>query len=155
MAKGQGKHGSLADRLESHAVEHRPGRRRRRAGAGRRWTGDRCPALAPAIGGKWIGWLGDVSALSAEALADVEQQLEALGMVPIHLSLAQVEKFYHGFSNRVLWSLFDYLIDRVPVDATGWKAYEEVKTVAGRTPDDFRDHTNMSSSISEVEAILT
>ena len=28
-----------------------------------------------------------------------------------------------GFSNRVLWPLFHYLIDRVPVDADGWDAY--------------------------------
>ena len=47
-------------------------------------------------------------------------------IVPVHLSGDQVDRYYHGFSNRVLWPLFHYLIDRLPIDLSGWDAYREV-----------------------------
>jgi trehalose 6-phosphate synthase/phosphatase len=47
----------------------------------------------------------------------------------VHLSHDQVDRYYDGFSNRVLWPLFHYLIDRVPVNATGWNAYQEVNEI--------------------------
>ena len=77
-------------------------------------------------GGLWIGWPGDVSQLTEAQRAAVDQQLRGRGIVPVHLSSQHVDRFYHGFANRVLWPLFHYLIDRVPVDAAGWDAYREV-----------------------------
>jgi trehalose 6-phosphate synthase/phosphatase len=47
-------------------------------------------------------------------------------MVPVHLSGDQIERSYYGFANRVLWPLFHYSIDRVPVDTAGWDAYRDV-----------------------------
>jgi trehalose 6-phosphate synthase/phosphatase len=47
-------------------------------------------------------------------------------IVPVHLSADQVDRFYQGFANPVLWPVFHYLIDRVPIDGTGWDAYREV-----------------------------
>jgi trehalose 6-phosphate synthase/phosphatase len=47
-------------------------------------------------------------------------------MVPVHLSSDQIDGCYHGFANRVLWPLFHYSVDRVPVDAGGWDAYRDV-----------------------------
>lgn len=47
-------------------------------------------------------------------------------MVPVPLTTAQIDRFLYGFTNRLLWPLFHYLLDRVPVDATGWTAYQEV-----------------------------
>ncbi|MEZ5418893.1 MAG: bifunctional alpha,alpha-trehalose-phosphate synthase (UDP-forming)/trehalose-phosphatase [Vicinamibacterales bacterium] len=77
-------------------------------------------------GGLWIGWPGETPALDAAGRADLEQQLETHGIVPVHLSSEQVERHYNGFSNRVLWPFCHYLIDRVPLDATGWGAYRQV-----------------------------
>ncbi|MGE3470045.1 MAG: bifunctional alpha,alpha-trehalose-phosphate synthase (UDP-forming)/trehalose-phosphatase [Vicinamibacterales bacterium] len=76
--------------------------------------------------GLWIGWPGDVSSYSAEQLAGLSQMLEERAIVPVYLSGDQVKRHYHGFANRVLWPLLHYLIDRVPVDATGWEAYRQV-----------------------------
>jgi trehalose 6-phosphate synthase/phosphatase len=75
--------------------------------------------------GVWIGWPGDVSACTAEQRVALDQQLGARGIAPVHLSRDHVDRFYHGFSNRVLWPLFHYLIDRVPVGAGDWNAYRE------------------------------
>ncbi len=79
-------------------------------------------------GGVWLGWPGDVSRFSAEQRAELDRLLADQAIVPVHLSRDEVERYYHGFSNRVLWPLFHYLIDRVPVDTTGWAAYRQVNT---------------------------
>jgi trehalose 6-phosphate synthase/phosphatase len=76
--------------------------------------------------GLWIGWPGDVSRFGAEQRTELAQALQARAIVPVYLSSDHVDRYYHGFSNRVLWPLFHYLIDRVPVDATGWEAYRQV-----------------------------
>ena len=76
--------------------------------------------------GRWIGWPGDVSRFTSPQRANLDEQLRARAIVPVYLSREHIERFYHGFSNRVLWPLFHYLIDRVPVDARGWEAYREV-----------------------------
>jgi trehalose 6-phosphate synthase/phosphatase len=73
--------------------------------------------------GVWIGWPGDVSRFTDDQRADLDSRLAESGIVPVHLSRDHVNRYYHGFSNCVLWPLFHYLIDRVPVDASGWDAY--------------------------------
>jgi len=75
--------------------------------------------------GVWIGWPGPVSRLPEEQQRALDSQLHERGLVPVHLSQDQVERYYEGFSNRVLWPLFHYQVDRVPVDASGWEAYRQ------------------------------
>ena len=76
-------------------------------------------------GGLWIGWPGDVSRLTADQRSDLERQLRQRAIAPVTLSRDHIDRYYHGFANRVLWPLFHYLIDRVPVDAAGWDAYSQ------------------------------
>ena len=71
-------------------------------------------------GGLWIGWPGDVSRFAPEHRRALDDQLRQRSIAPVHLTRDQIDRYYHGFANRVLWPLFHYLIDRVPVDATGW-----------------------------------
>jgi trehalose 6-phosphate synthase/phosphatase len=77
-------------------------------------------------GGLWIGWPGDVSAFSPAQREALDAELAQRALVPVWLAREHVDRFYHGFANRVLWPLLHYLIDRVPVDATGWDAYRQV-----------------------------
>jgi trehalose 6-phosphate synthase/phosphatase len=84
-------------------------------------------------GGLWIGWPGDLSRFSEAERAAVDAELRARGMATIHLSRDHVELGYAGFSNRVIWPLFHYLIDRVPVEAAGWEAYCEVNAAFAET----------------------
>ena len=79
-------------------------------------------------GGLWIGWPGDVSQFTPEQHADLARQLEAQAIVPVTLSREQITRYYHGFANRVLWPLFHYLIDRIPVHAARWEAYREASS---------------------------
>ncbi|QRN95648.1 bifunctional alpha,alpha-trehalose-phosphate synthase (UDP-forming)/trehalose-phosphatase [Archangium violaceum] len=77
-------------------------------------------------GGVWIGWPGDVSRLTPEQRAAVEARLAELRCVPLHLSASEVSRFYEGYSNRVLWPLCHYLIDRVPNQDRDWDVYRRV-----------------------------
>ncbi len=77
-------------------------------------------------GGLWIGWPGDVSRLSGAQRAEVERQLSALRCVPLHLSPSEVSRYYEGYSNRALWPLCHYLLDRIPRQDRDWDAYARV-----------------------------
>ena len=75
----------------------------------------------------WIGWPGDTTTLSEKTRARLDGELRDRGLAPVHLSAADVEGFYEGFSNGVLWPLFHYQIERVNMDAwRDWEAYESV-----------------------------
>ena len=76
--------------------------------------------------GLWVGWPGDTSKFSDPQRAELSRLLADRGIVPVTLSQDHVNRYYNGFSNRVLWPLFHYLIDRLPVHATGWDAYKQV-----------------------------
>jgi trehalose 6-phosphate synthase/phosphatase len=77
-------------------------------------------------GSLWFGWPGDVSAATPAQKEQLDQCLRQRGIVPVQLTDEQVDRYYHGFANRVLWPVFHYLIDRVPVETAGWDAYREV-----------------------------
>jgi trehalose 6-phosphate synthase/phosphatase len=75
--------------------------------------------------GVWIGWPGDVGNYTTSELEELEGQLRERRIQPVYLTADDARRYYDGFSNRVLWPLFHYLVDRVPVDATGWDAYRQ------------------------------
>jgi trehalose 6-phosphate synthase/phosphatase len=77
-------------------------------------------------GGLWIGWPGDVSRLSGSQRAEVESKLAALRCVPLYLSPSEVSRYYEGYSNRALWPLCHYLLDRIPRQDRDWDAYAKV-----------------------------
>ncbi|MBF5046587.1 bifunctional alpha,alpha-trehalose-phosphate synthase (UDP-forming)/trehalose-phosphatase [Aggregicoccus sp. 17bor-14] len=77
-------------------------------------------------GGLWIGWPGDVSRLNGAQRAALDVQLRELRCVPLHLSASEVSRFYEGYSNRFLWPLFHYLVERMPNQDRDWEAYRRV-----------------------------
>jgi trehalose 6-phosphate synthase/phosphatase len=78
------------------------------------------------LGGVWVGWPGDVSRLDVDGRAALEARLRELHAVPVHLGASEVARYYEGFSNGVLWPLFHYLLDRMPLDARDYDAYVRV-----------------------------
>jgi trehalose 6-phosphate synthase/phosphatase len=76
--------------------------------------------------GLWIGWPGDLSRFSQTQKQELEKKLASRRILPVSLSTDEIERYYEGFANRVLWPLFHYQVDRVPVEATGWEAYRAV-----------------------------
>ncbi len=97
-------------------------------------------SLAPAAGGLatamgtvhdqgrhvWIGSLGESSRLTAAQRADIGTRLAARRLRDVGLSAQQVRAYYEEFSNGVLWPLFHYMPDRIPLDSRGWQTYRDV-----------------------------
>src|SRR3954453_3610219 len=78
-------------------------------------------------GGVWIGWSGSTEEdLSERQRKGLEQQLSDMRLVPVPLTGAQVARYYEGYSNGVLWPLFHYLLDQIPLHVRDWDAYVEV-----------------------------
>jgi trehalose 6-phosphate synthase/phosphatase len=77
-------------------------------------------------GGLWIGWSGAPDTLTSTQQGQLDEQLAAMRLVAVPLSAEQVTRYYEGFSNGVLWPLFHYLLDQVPLHVRDWEPYAEV-----------------------------
>src|SRR5687767_7355033 len=77
-------------------------------------------------GGLWIGWSGAPEGLTAAQQSQLQEQLTAMRLVAVPLTADQVTRYYEGFSNGVLWPLFHYLLDQVPLHVRDWEPYAEV-----------------------------
>jgi alpha,alpha-trehalose-phosphate synthase [UDP-forming] len=77
--------------------------------------------------GTWIGWLGASGNLTGvePALASASEgagyQLES-----VPLTERQVDQYYFGFSNEVIWPLFHDMVSRCNFDPSYWSTYREV-----------------------------
>jgi trehalose 6-phosphate synthase/phosphatase len=74
-------------------------------------------------GGLWVGWSGAGDDLTPAQQAELERQLESERLVGVRLTRDQVTRYYEGYSNGVLWPLFHYLLDQVPLQTSDWDAY--------------------------------
>ncbi len=75
-------------------------------------------------GGLWIGWpgiAGEVDATDAEAL---EARYRELRVVPVSLSQEEVDRYYEGYCNGLLWPLFHSFLGQLPLDVPDWPLYE-------------------------------
>jgi trehalose 6-phosphate synthase/phosphatase len=78
-------------------------------------------------GGLWIGWSGAPdNELSPEQRVALDEQLAAMRLVSVPLTADQVTRYYEGFSNGVLWPLFHYLLDQIPLHVRDSEPYTEV-----------------------------
>jgi trehalose 6-phosphate synthase/phosphatase len=77
-------------------------------------------------GGLWIGWSGAPEELTANQQSELDGQLAEMRLVSVPLTADQVTRYYENFSNGVLWPLFHYLLDQVPLHVRDWDAYAEV-----------------------------
>ncbi len=75
--------------------------------------------------GLWIGWSGAPENLDPDQQARLDQELAAMRLVAVPLSSDLVTRFYEGFSNGVLWPLFHYLLDQIPLQVGDWDGYVE------------------------------
>src|SRR3954469_21565414 len=77
-------------------------------------------------GGLWIGWSGAPEELTADQQRQLNHQLADLRLVAVPLTADQVTRYYEGFSNGVLWPLFHYLLDQIPLHVRDGEPYAEV-----------------------------
>lgn len=77
-------------------------------------------------GGTWVGWPGPTWDMSSEDRASLDAQLEALRLAPVHLTHDEIELYYEGWANGLLWPLFHSLLDQAPIEVRGWDEYVAV-----------------------------
>jgi len=76
--------------------------------------------------GIWIGWPGDTSRLNDNQHRALTAHLAELRCVPVTLTPTDISRYYDGFANAVLWPLFHYLLDRIPLSSQEWETYRAV-----------------------------
>ena len=77
----------------------------------------------------WIGWPGevDLSMIQPENIsAELKKEYNASA---IFLTRRQLNRFYFGFSNRVLWPVLHYLPTHIDYDEKDFRVYREVNRV--------------------------
>ncbi len=76
----------------------------------------------------WIGWPGITNEeLKEQDSILMRQQLkEDYKCLAVDLTENEIEQFYHGFSNKTLWPLFHYFIDKTNYDENTWRSYQKV-----------------------------
>jgi trehalose 6-phosphate synthase/phosphatase len=74
----------------------------------------------------WIGWPGDLDALSADEREAALARLSELRLEPVELSTAELERYYDGYCNAVLWPLFHYLPAQLPLEIRNFEEYRRI-----------------------------
>ncbi len=72
----------------------------------------------------WIGWPGKTDDLPPADRVTLEGELTRRRLVPVYLSNEEVEEYYEGVSNGLLWPIFHSLLEHVPLEDIRWDAYQ-------------------------------
>ena len=86
-------------------------------------------ALAPVLknrGGLWIGWPGapDDGTLT-EPITQASNET-GYRLVPVMLTAHDIDTYYNGFANEIIWPLFHDLQSRCNFEYEYWESYQEV-----------------------------
>jgi trehalose 6-phosphate synthase/phosphatase len=100
-------------------------------------TGGLVTALHPVLrdrGGIWIGWPGvtetipNLREILRSATRDTGYAFE-----PVLLTAEEMDKYYHGYSNEIIWPLFHDLQGHCDFDPDYWPAYVTVNRKFAQT----------------------
>lgn len=72
----------------------------------------------------WIGWPG--IEVSEEAQPQIREQLKELNLMPVYLTQEEINNYYEGFSNEVLWPVFHYMAVYARYEQVYWDFYYQV-----------------------------
>ncbi|HDQ93429.1 MAG TPA: trehalose-6-phosphate synthase [Synergistetes bacterium] len=112
-------------------------------------SGGLVSALSPVLrdrGGIWIGWTGTSEMVDMKTLREIlgpASNRAGYRVFPVRLTREDVESFYYGFSNEVIWPLFHDLQTMCHFETRYWNAYRRVNGCFARTvsrhtrPEDF------------------
>lgn len=83
---------------------------------------------------KWIGWPGIADdELSEQDRIDITQELKKHNCYPVFLTKKQLDDFYNGFSNSLLWPAFHELPVKSQATPAHWNAYKRVNQLFAET----------------------
>lgn len=88
-------------------------------------------ALVPVLrdrGGLWIGWPGtsEASGKELEKVLAGATQHSGFTLKPVRLTSEEIEKYYFGFANKIIWPLFHDLLSQCKFDPSYWSTYQKV-----------------------------
>ena len=92
-------------------------------------SGGLVTALSPVLrdrGGIWLGWAGTLEDIAIGKLLAAESRDIGYTLKPVTLSAEEMDKYYSGFSNEIVWPLFHDLQSRCNFDPAYWNTYQEV-----------------------------
>ena len=90
----------------------------------------------------WIGWPGiDVP---EERQQEVTEKLAELNLIPVFLTPEEINLYYEGFSNEVLWPVFHYMVTYANFEQTYWDFYQ---TVNHKFSEVVIDHLNEGDTV--------
>lgn len=72
----------------------------------------------------WIGWPG--IDIPEERHNEVKKLLAPLNLIPVFLTTDEINLYYEGFSNEILWPVFHYLTTYANFEQHYWDAYKSV-----------------------------
>ncbi|MFP4385447.1 MAG: bifunctional alpha,alpha-trehalose-phosphate synthase (UDP-forming)/trehalose-phosphatase [Spirochaetia bacterium] len=77
---------------------------------------------------RWVGWSGlPEESFSPQEKETVEEKLRSeYHSIPVSLSGEELDSFYYGFCNNIIWPLFHYFPTYVDYDQNLWDAYRKV-----------------------------
>lgn len=73
----------------------------------------------------WLGWPGAHVEAEGER-AHVDELLSRHAFHPVFLSQEQIEAYYEGYCNNIIWPLCHYFFAYIQYDQQAWAAYQEV-----------------------------
>ena len=73
----------------------------------------------------WIGWPGYIPENDAEKKI-ITEELAKLNLVPIFLNEEELQGYYEGFSNEILWPIFHYQLSYAVFNKEYWAFYKQV-----------------------------
>ncbi len=72
----------------------------------------------------WIGWPGaDYVGLSSLQRDEVDTSLRKNNFYPVNLTVKDVDDYYHGFCNEVIWPIFHYFVQYGTYKKEFWESY--------------------------------
>jgi len=72
----------------------------------------------------WIGWPG--IDIPKERQEEVKKLLAPLNLIPVFLTTDEINLYYEGFSNEILWPVFHYLTTYANFEQHYWDSYKSV-----------------------------
>lgn len=76
----------------------------------------------------WVGWPGIYTDDEAEK-KEITEKLNELNYYPVFLSVEQLENYYEGYSNSIIWPLCHYFFTYIDYKAEYWQAYQQVNAL--------------------------
>jgi trehalose 6-phosphate synthase len=103
-------------------------------------SGGLVTALTPVLRnrqGVWIGWSGTFDETGLDEILNLYSQDSGYQLRSVKLGPEEIDQYYLGFSNQILWPLLHDLQSRCNFDPSYWSAYQKVNRKFAEVVSDY------------------